>query len=98
MTLPIAVSVPHMGLKIPHQLIHCCRLTADQIQRDSDEGAAEIYDLEGKVHEFVFTDIARAFVDVNRAANDRRGRWSHQNLYDLERARLLRTAVQRSGS
>ena len=70
--LPILLSVPHAGLKIPPEAEPFCILTTDQIIKDGDEGAAEIYSLEDHVQEFVATDIARAIVDLNRAEDDRR--------------------------
>ena len=72
MTLPIALSVPHAGCHIPDEAADYCQLTLDQIVKDGDEFAAEIYDLGGEVAEFITTDIARAIVDLNRAPDDRR--------------------------
>ncbi len=72
MTLPLLISVPHAGLSIPPDVKSICILTSEQILADSDEGAAEIYNLQGQVAEFVTTDIARAVVDLNRAEEDRR--------------------------
>ncbi|NQU19663.1 MAG: N-formylglutamate amidohydrolase [Candidatus Nealsonbacteria bacterium] len=72
MKLPIAVSVPHAGLRIPPEAAADCQLTREQILKDSDEGAAEIYDLREEVAEFITTDVARAIVDLNRPPDDRR--------------------------
>ena len=72
MTFPLLISVPHAGLKIPPEVESICRLTQKQIVEDGDEGAAEIYSIEDEVAAFVATDVARAFVDVNRAEDDRR--------------------------
>jgi formiminoglutamase len=45
----------------------------DEIIADSDEGAAEVYDgLRDRAAAFVTTPVARAIVDMNRAADDRR--------------------------
>lgn len=71
MTLPLLISVPHAGLKVPHEVESICTLTQEQIIQDGDEGAAEIYSIEDEVAAFVTTDVARAFVDVNRAEDDR---------------------------
>lgn len=71
MTLPIAISVPHAGLLIPEEAAPYCQLTREQIIKDGDEFAAEIYDLRDEVAEFVTTDIARAIIDLNRALDDR---------------------------
>lgn len=72
MTLPLLLSVPHGGLRIPQEVEHLNLLSIEQIAEDGDEGAAEIYDLKDSVTAFVTTDIARAYVDLNRAEDDRR--------------------------
>lgn len=72
MKLPLIVSVPHAGLIVPDEVKDCCALTPEQILADSDEGAAEIYDLKSEAAEFVTTSVARAIVDLNRAEEDRR--------------------------
>ena len=71
MKLPFLVSVPHAGLHIPQEVQDICILTPEQIYEDSDWGAAEIYfDLEKSVIAFLSSDVARAIVDLNRAADD----------------------------
>lgn len=72
MTLPVVVSVPHAGLRVPAEVESACTLSPAEIAADSDGGAGEIYSLESEVGAFVTTDIARAVVDVNRARDDRR--------------------------
>jgi len=69
--LPILLSVPHAGHRVPDEVAKLCRLTSKQIAADGDEQAADIYDLREHVAEFVTTDVARAFVDLNRAVDDR---------------------------
>jgi N-formylglutamate deformylase len=71
MTLPLIISVPHAGLVIPQEVQDYCALTPEQILADSDEGAADIYDLKSVVTAYITTDIARAIVDMNRAEHDR---------------------------
>jgi N-formylglutamate amidohydrolase len=71
-TLPLLISVPHAGLKVPPEVKGICTLTRQQIVEDGDEGAAEIYSLRDEVTSFVTTDVARAIVDLNRAEDDRR--------------------------
>lgn len=71
MKLPLLISVPHAGQIIPQEVKDYCALSPEQILADSDEGAAEIYDLKSEVAGFVTTDIARAIVDMNRAENNR---------------------------
>ncbi|MHC5108849.1 MAG: N-formylglutamate amidohydrolase [Planctomycetota bacterium] len=72
MTLPLLISVPHSGLSIPHEIQEYCILTPEQLAKDGDEGAAEIYDFVDKVAGYVTTPIARAIVDMNHAIDDRR--------------------------
>ena len=69
--LPLLISVPHAGLAVPPEVVHLNRLASKEIAEDGDEGAREIYSiLEDRVSHFVTTDIARAFVDLNRADDD----------------------------
>jgi hypothetical protein len=69
--LPILLSVPHAGWKIPPEVSDICILTEKDILEDGDGGASEIYyPLEEEVEAFVTTDIGRAIVDMNRAADD----------------------------
>ncbi|MGD9299358.1 N-formylglutamate amidohydrolase [Thiohalocapsa sp.] len=71
--LPLLISVPHAGLAVPEPVARQSLLTTAQIARDGDEGAAAIYAvLRDQVAHFVTTDIARAFVDLNRAEDDLR--------------------------
>ena len=72
MRLPILLSVPHAGLDVPPEVAEYCVLTPDEIVKDGDEGAGEIYALEAEVEAFQTTTIARAIVDLNRAEDDRR--------------------------
>ena len=72
MTLPLVISVPHAGLRVPAEVASLCTLTSEEIATDSDAGAAEIYSLESEVEAFITTDVARSIVDLNRARNDRR--------------------------
>jgi N-formylglutamate deformylase len=72
MRLPILLSVPHAGLRVPDEVAAWCILPPDEVARDGDEFAAEIYDLAPDVTGFVTTDVARAIVDLNRAEDDRR--------------------------
>ncbi|MDF1543676.1 MAG: N-formylglutamate amidohydrolase [bacterium] len=71
MKLPLLISVPHAGTMIPLELEQLNLLTADQIVKDGDEGAREIYDIEDQVAGYVTTEIARAYLDMNRAESDR---------------------------
>lgn len=71
MSLPLLISVPHAGLRIPQEIEQYCALTREQILDDSDEGAAEVYSFELDVEAYVATDVARAIVDLNRGETDR---------------------------
>lgn len=69
--LPFLISVPHAGLQIPPEVETNNLLTLSEIVQDSDEGAANIYEpLRPQVRHFITTNIARAFVDLNRAEDD----------------------------
>lgn len=72
MKLPLLLSVPHAGLRVPEEVVRQCKLSLAEIVEDGDEGAAEIYALSGEVDAYVTTDIARAIVDLNRSEDDRR--------------------------
>lgn len=72
MTLPLLLSVPHAGLLVPPEVEEICILSEAEIIRDGDEGAAHIYlPLEREVKTVVFTDVARAVLDMNRPVIDR---------------------------
>ncbi len=69
--LPIAVSNPHAGLYIPSIVREYCLLTPEQVAADGDEGADRIYTPLRDIAEcYTSTPVARAIVDMNRAAND----------------------------
>ncbi len=71
MKLPLLLSVPHAGLDVPDEVRDLVVLPLDEIARDGDVGAREIYDIAHAVGGYVTTPIARAFVDLNRAPGDR---------------------------
>ena len=69
--LPIILSIPHAGLDVPPEVAHLHDLGADEIAADGDGGAAGIYrPLASHVAHCVTTEVARAFVDMNRAEDD----------------------------
>jgi formiminoglutamase len=73
MKLPLLLSVPHAGLMIPAEVEDICILSEEDVIKDGDQGAAEIYlPLRSSVASMVTTDIARAIIDMNRAEDDRR--------------------------
>ena len=68
--LPVLLSIPHGGTKRPSELDgHLCITERDKFN-DSDPFVAEIYGLGDKVQRVIKTDIARAFVDLNRSLQD----------------------------
>jgi N-formylglutamate deformylase len=72
MKLPLLISVPHAGTAVPDKLRDICLLNESQIIKDGDEGAAVVYSIADEVENYVSMDVARAFVDVNRAPDDMR--------------------------
>ena len=72
MKLPLLLSVPHAGIKVPPEVGDLCILSRRDIADDSDGGASEIYyPLRPNVLRFVTTTVARAVIDMNRAETDR---------------------------
>jgi len=71
MKLPLLISVPHAGLLVPEIVRSDCILSREDIVKDGDEGAAEVYDFADEVAQYVTTDVARAVLDMNRPENDR---------------------------
>jgi formiminoglutamase len=69
--LPLLISVPHAGLAVPEEVAERSILSPEQIVSDGDVGAADVYAIADEVEAFVTTDVARAFVDLNRAEDDR---------------------------
>lgn len=68
--LPVLISIPHGGVKVPDELRDRICLSRDDILRDSDPFEREVYDLGDRVASVVATGFGRAFVDVNRAPDD----------------------------
>lgn len=69
--LPLLISVPHAGLRVPDEVAGLCLLSRADLIAESDEGAAEIYGpLRGQVQGLVTTPISRVVIDPNRAADD----------------------------
>ncbi|MCP4250901.1 MAG: N-formylglutamate amidohydrolase [bacterium] len=71
MKLPLLISLPHTGLRVPPEAEPYCALTPQQIEEEADDGADAIYALEDEVAAFVTTDVTRVIVDLNRAEDDR---------------------------
>lgn len=69
--LPILVSIPHGGTKTPPEVADAACITGEALFDDSDAFTREIYDVRGEVACIERAEIARAFVDLNRAPDDR---------------------------
>ena len=69
--LPVLISVPHGGNKIPIEVHDSVALTEKDIFDDSDALTRKIYDFKYEVAAYIDTPIARAIMDLNRAPNDR---------------------------
>ena len=68
--LSVLLSIPHGGTKKPPELEKLLCITDQDLFDDSDPFVIEIYELSDKVQRVITTDIARAFVDLNRSIND----------------------------
>ena len=68
--LPILLSIPHGGTRKPSELEGHLSITDKDLFDDSDPFVVELYDLGNKVQRVIKTDIARAFVDLNRSLQD----------------------------
>lgn len=68
--LPILLSIPHGGMRKPVELDGHLSITNKDLFDDSDPFVIELYDLGDKVKRVIKTDIARAFVDLNRSLQD----------------------------
>jgi len=69
--LPVLLSIPHGGTQVPEEVRDRICITPRDLFDDSDPCTVDIYDLGSEVRHVVTCDIARAFVDVNRAPDDR---------------------------
>ena len=68
--LPILLSIPHGGIRKPVELEGHLSITNRDLFDDSDPFVIDLYDLGDKVTRVIKTDIARAFVDLNRSPQD----------------------------
>ncbi len=71
MSLPIVISIPHGGTETPPEVAGRVRATAAEIFEDGDAFTPGIYDLGDRVAHVQVAHVARAFVDLNRAEDDR---------------------------
>jgi N-formylglutamate deformylase len=70
-TLPILLSIPHGGTETPPEVADRVIASPAEIFEDGDAFTREIYDLGDRVAHVETARIARAFVDLNRAEDDR---------------------------
>lgn len=69
--MPLLISVPHFGVSVPDVFKKKCALDKEQLARDGDEGAAEVFiPLKQKVVVVLSSKVARTIVDLNRAPTD----------------------------
>jgi formiminoglutamase len=71
MSLPILISIPHGGTETPPEVAGRVRASAAEIFEDGDAFTPGIYDVAGQVAHVQVARVARAFVDLNRAEDDR---------------------------
>lgn len=64
------LSIPHGGTQKPEELDGCLSITDKDLFDDSDSFVIELYDLGDAVERVIKTNIARAFVDLNRSLQD----------------------------
>lgn len=69
--LPVLLSIPHGGERIPDELRDRICITPADLFDDGDAFTEDIYDLSEGVAGVVKASVARAFVDLNRAPDDR---------------------------
>ena len=69
--LPIVVSVPHGGTRIPDEARPSCLLDEIDCALDGDTWARELFAIEDRVLAYVDTPVPRAVVDMNRDPDDR---------------------------
>jgi formiminoglutamase len=69
--LPILISVPHGGTETPNEISGRVIASPHEIFDDSDARTRDIYAFYGEVVHFASAKVARAFVDLNRAPDDR---------------------------
>ena len=71
MKLPLFISVPHAGTRVPPEVRDSCVLRPEDILADYDAGADSIYGhLQEHAAGFCTTDISRSLIDLNRSPDD----------------------------
>ncbi|UCC71883.1 MAG: N-formylglutamate amidohydrolase [Gemmatimonadota bacterium] len=69
--LPILISIPHGGTRQPAELEGRVCLSEQHLFDDGDAFTREIFDVREAGASVISADVARAFVDLNRAPDDR---------------------------
>ena len=69
--LPLLLSVPHGGSSVPDEVASDVVASDFDVLADGDAHTVELYALGEHVRHLVAADVARAFVDLNRAPDDR---------------------------
>ncbi len=68
---PVLISIPHGGTKIPEEILDRVCISKKDLFEDGDAFTREIYGIKDEVLALIETDIARAFIDLNRETSDR---------------------------
>lgn len=68
--LPVLLSIPHGGTEVPEELNNHVCITDKDLFDDMDPFTRQIYDLGPRAAGVVSSNIARAFLDLNRAVDD----------------------------
>jgi len=68
--LPFFISIPHGGTETPDEVKDRICISHSDVLEDGDTFTREIYDLSDDVQQVLKANIARAFVDLNRAEDD----------------------------
>jgi len=67
--LPFLISIPHGGTRVPHEIVEEVCITPGDLFDDSDAFTRDIFDAANLVRKQLSADVARAFVDLNRPAD-----------------------------
>jgi formiminoglutamase len=68
---PVLLSIPHGGIEVPEEIRDRVTISPKDQFEDSDAFTQEIYGLENEVLAQVQSQMARVYVDMNRAEDDR---------------------------
>lgn len=68
--LPFFISIPHGGTETPDEIEQRICISRNDVLEDGDAFTRDIFDLSEDVRHVLKADVARAFVDLNRAEDD----------------------------